>query len=169
MIDLTRVLKISQNRIFSIKTTSDLSVSCKGSQYDLAFSVKASYWAIVMYSLVEKKTVSWAKADKMSRKQQFSITASSLTFHNPPRVGEIFFILFNTSSHPFALKSLSVLVFDTTEAQNTALAASHRQQREQTWSTEVQTGESNEQVLKQTDESRDGSGLEGGRRHGTDL
>lgn len=27
----------------------------------------------------------------MSRKQQFSITASSLTFHNPPRVGEFLF------------------------------------------------------------------------------
>lgn len=87
MIALMRKLKIAQNRIFSIKTNSDLSVSSKGSRHDLAFSVNASYWAIVMYCSVEKKTVSRSKADKMLRKQQFSITASSLTFHNPPRVG----------------------------------------------------------------------------------
>lgn len=41
-------------------------------------------WCIVR---LKKKTVSRSKADKMLRKQQFSITASSLTFHNPPRVG----------------------------------------------------------------------------------
>lgn len=56
MIALMRVLKIAQNGIFSIKTNSDLSVSCKGSQYDLAFSVNASYWAIVMHCSVEKNS-----------------------------------------------------------------------------------------------------------------
>lgn len=115
----------------------------------------ASHIELWRYVVSSENVVSWSKVDRMSRTQQCCLTAHSLTSHNPGKPIKNG-ILFHTSSHPFAPESLSVpdLLLRWRKCGTGGIAPTVTR-ADMNQSAEVETGESNEQVLKQTDESRD--------------